>query len=87
MNKRLAIIALLAVTASAAPGAARAKPTPPAPVRLTPSPDETAMVTGPAGATLESDYFRAPQRPLTAGRAFQCQLRLFDKVQFAQSCR
>ena len=85
---RHAMIALLTVSATASFGAmaTQAKPTPVEPIRLTHTSDETALTTGPVGAMLESDYFRAPQRPLTAGRAFPCRLQIFDKVQLAQSC-
>lgn len=88
MTMRHATIALLCLSAAAALGAAaaQAKPTPIESMRLTASTEETSMATGPAGAMLESDYFRAPQRPLTAGRVFPCRLQIFDKVKLAQSC-
>jgi len=88
MTMRHAAIAVLTLSASAALGmaAAQAKPTPVEPMRLTSSTEETSMATGPAGAMLESDYFRAPQRPLTAGRVFPCRLQIFDKMKLAQSC-
>jgi len=63
----------------------------PAPVELQPiavSPDDLTIAAGPAGASLERDYFRAPQTPYAAGRVFPCslQLRVFDKTRLAQSC-
>ncbi|WP_162826695.1 hypothetical protein [Pseudolabrys taiwanensis] len=87
MTVRHAAVALLILSAPALGAAtARATPTPTEPVRLTHSTDETSMATGPAGAMLESDYFQAPQRPVTAGRIFPCRLQIFDKVKLAQSC-
>ena len=52
------------------------------------STDDTAIDTSPSGATLESNYFRAPQQPYAANRVFPCrlQLRMFDKTRLAQSC-
>lgn len=75
---------LLAVCTSA-----MAKPTPVEPVRLTYAPDETGISVGPVGALLESDYFRAPRQPASAGHPFPCRLQLhvFEKTQLAQSCR
>lgn len=83
MNPLLAVALLLTLSA-----AAQAKPAPTEPMRLTHAPEEMAMSVGPAGAMLETDYFRAPQRPVTAGRVFPCrlQLQLFDKTHLAQSC-
>ncbi len=62
-----------------------------APVGMQPkvvSPDDLAISTGPAGATLEQDYFRVPQPASATGLVFPCrlQLRLFDKTRLAQSC-
>jgi hypothetical protein len=51
-----------------------------APAKLQPvaiSVNEWAIETGPSGAMLESDYFRAPQQPLTAGRIFPCRLQVY----------
>jgi hypothetical protein len=61
---------------------------PVAPQRLTPPPEESAMLVGPAGAMLESDYFRAPPAPIAARRVFPCRLQIsvFDKTRLAQSC-
>ncbi|MFN3658517.1 MAG: hypothetical protein ACK4UO_14805 [Pseudolabrys sp.] len=52
----------------------------------TPSPDVYAMFTGPAGAMLESDYFRAPRT--SERRAIPCRLErsIFDKTRLAQAC-
>jgi len=63
----------------------------PAPFELRPvafSVEDTVIDSGPSGGSLESDYFRAPQQPLAAGRIFPCrmQLRVFDKTRLAQSC-
>jgi hypothetical protein len=51
--------------------------------------DDTAIIVGPAGAMLESDYFRASQTPSATSRIFPCRLKLdlFDKTRLAQSCR
>lgn len=83
MKALLAIGVLLALNVAAA-----AKPAPVTAPRLTPSPEDTAMVLGPAGAMLESDYFRAPQTPVVSGRVFPCrlQLQVFEKTKLAQSC-
>jgi len=80
----IALLTFSAVTLGAA--AAQAKPAPVEPVRLTHATEETAMTTGPVGAMLESDYFRAPKRPITAERILPCRLEIFDKVKLAQSC-
>lgn len=58
-----------------------------APPRAAPSPDDSSMFVGPAGAMLESDYFRAP-RSLADRRVFPCRLELsvFDKTRLAQNC-
>jgi hypothetical protein len=52
------------------------------------APDDLAISTRPAGATLERDYFRTPEAAQAAGRAFPCRLQLifFDKTRLAQSC-
>jgi hypothetical protein len=82
--KQLIVLALfLAVCA-----VAQAKP---APVEAQPpviSPVDLTVSTGPAGATLEQDYFRAPQPAYAGARIFPCrlQLRVFDKTRLAQSC-
>jgi hypothetical protein len=83
MNALLAIAVLLSLSAGAQAKLAAVE-TP----RLTPEPDDSTMVVGPAGAMLESGYFRAPQAPVASGRVFPCRLRLqvFDKNKLAQSC-
>ena len=51
--------------------------------------DDSAINIGAAGATLEANYFRAPQPPIAAGRIFPCrlQLRVFEKTRLdQQSC-
>ena len=67
---------------------AQAKPTPVEPPAKPLAPDELAISVGPAGATIEADYFRAPQEPFAAGRVFPCRLQLhpFEKTRLAQSC-
>jgi hypothetical protein len=42
---------------------------------------------GPAGATLEREYFEAPQPPMTGGLPCRFQSAIFDKVRLAQLCR
>jgi hypothetical protein len=68
--------------------AAQAMPSPLEPQRIAISSDNLTIYTGPASATLEQEYFRAPQTPYAAGRVFPCtmQLRIFDKTRIAQSC-
>ena len=83
MKALLAFAVFLALSAPA-----QAKPSP-VEIQIKSSLVEDAAVSiGPAGATLESDYFRAPQTPVAAGRIFPCrlQLRVFEKTQLAQSC-
>jgi hypothetical protein len=83
MKPFLTVVALLAFC-----GAAQASPAPTEPMRLTHAPEEMAMSVGPAGAMRESNYFRAPQRPVTTGHVFPCrlQMQVFDKTHLAQSC-
>ena len=52
------------------------------------SADDATIESGPSGAALESDYFRAPQTPFATRRLFPCrlQIRLFEKTRMAQSC-
>jgi hypothetical protein len=84
MNHLIALALLLALGAAAQ---AKLAPLEPQPVAI--SPDDLAISTGVAAATLEQDYFRAPQPADAAGRDFLCrpQLRIFDKTRLAQSCR
>jgi hypothetical protein len=50
--------------------------------------DGLAVATGPAGATLERDYFRAPPATYAVDRTFPCRLQLmvFEKRRLALSC-
>lgn len=50
--------------------------------------DDLAISSGPAGAMLERDYFRAPPATYAADHPFLCRLQLviFDKRRLAQSC-
>jgi hypothetical protein len=84
MRPVLAVVLLLALAtgAEAKHGPAPAK-------RLTPSPAELAIFMGPAGAMLESDYFRAPGATLAGRGLFPCRLRLdlFAKTRLAETCR
>jgi hypothetical protein len=76
---------LLLATLSAAAQASRG----PAPEkRLTPSPADWAMFVGPAGAMLESDYFRAPAANLAGDGLFPCKLDLdlLAKARLAATC-
>jgi hypothetical protein len=56
--------------------------------RPTAPPDDSAMFVGPAGAMLESNYFRAPPQQQRSSDPNFCrlQLRVFDKTKLAQSC-
>jgi hypothetical protein len=67
---------------------AMSKPAPVEPQLVAMSPDDLAIATGAAGATLERDYFRAPESSYAEGRIFPCrlQLRIFDKTRLARSC-
>jgi hypothetical protein len=84
MRSLAALVLLLALSP-----AAQAKLAPVEPQRVTgPSSDDLVVSARPAGATLEQDYFRAPQPAYHGTRVFPCrlQLRIFDKMQLAQSC-
>jgi hypothetical protein len=83
MKALLTIAMLLALSATA-----QAKFAPVETPRVTISPEDNGIFVGPAGAMLESDYFRAPQTPVASGRLFPCrlQLQVFNKTQLAQSC-
>jgi hypothetical protein len=50
------------------------------------SPDALALSNGPASATREQNYYRAPQSPSAAGRLLLCRLHVFAKTRLAQSC-
>ncbi len=83
MKQLIALALFLAVSA-----AAQAKLAPGAQQPAAISPDDLTVSTEPAGATLEQDYFRAPQAAYAGARVFPCrlQLRIFDKTRLAQSC-
>lgn len=85
MKTAMALALLFALSVSA-----QAKPAPvePQAQTLVPSPDLTAIYTGPAGATIEHDYFQAPPQPSAAGRLFPCTVRIlvFEKTRLAQAC-
>ena len=68
--------------------AAQAKLAPVEPQLVATPPNDAAIYAGPASATLEHDYFHAPQTPTAARRVFPCtmQLRIFDKTRIAQTC-
>lgn len=80
-------IAAFAVLLTLGAGA-MAKPAPVERQRVAISPDDLAIQIEPAGATLEANYFHAPQQPFAAGRVFPCrmQLRVFEKMRLAQTC-
>ena len=52
------------------------------------SADDTAIATGPAGALIESNYFNAPQAPVSYGGLKSCRLplSLFEKTRLARAC-
>jgi len=83
MKELIALALFLALCA-----AAQARLAPIEPQRAAFSSDDLTVSTGPAGATLEQDYFRAPQSSYAGSRIFPCrlQLRIFDKTRLAQSC-
>ncbi len=78
-------LALLLIFGAAAQ--AKLAPVEPEPAAI--SIGDLAIATGPAAATLEQDYFRAPQPANASSQVFPCRLRLmiFDKTRIAQSCR
>ena len=86
--KALLTYALFFALAMAAQGAAQGKPAPFELRALALSANDTTIDSGPSGASLESNYFRAPQPPVAAGRVFPCrlQLRMFDTMRLAQNC-
>ena len=80
------------ILALAAATAAVAKPSPIEPIRSV-NPIALARVSaefniGPAGATLERDYFRAPETDSHSG-LYLCRFEpsMFAKVRLTQSCR
>ena len=50
--------------------------------------DVASLHTGPAAASLERNYFRAPQQPVATRAVAPCtvQMVLFDKARLAQAC-
>ena len=83
MKQLIALALFLAVSAAAQ---AKLAPVEPQPAAF--SPDDLTVLTGPVGATLEQNYFRAPQPANAGASVFPCrlQLRIFDKTRLAQSC-
>jgi hypothetical protein len=83
MKALIAVAVLLALGATA-----QAKVAPLERQMVAISADDSTINSGPSGAMLESNYFRAPQTPAAAGRIFPCrlQLRVFEKTRLAQSC-
>ena len=87
------VLALCAVAAMAA--TAEAKLTPNVQIPFTPAQhpgalEQWSVFLGPAGAMLESDYFRSPRGPFTGRRDTPCRLQnrsASDAVQLAYSCR
>lgn len=51
-------------------------------------PDVTSLHTGPAAASVERNYFQAPQQPIASRAIAPCtvQMVVFDKVRLARSC-
>jgi hypothetical protein len=84
MRPALAFVLLVALSA-----AAEANYGPAPQKRLTPSPSDWAMFVGPAGAMLESDYFRAPAANVAGDGLFPCKLDLdlLAKTRLAMTCR
>jgi hypothetical protein len=81
MRKVIALALLLALGATAQ---AKYAPFEAQPARI--SPDALVISSGPAGATLEQNDYRAPQSPSAAGRLLLCRLHVFAKTRLAQSC-
>ena len=83
----LALLFALGVLAFAAlSAAAQANLAPVEPPQSAIAANDLAIATGAAGATLEHDYFRAPQPAYATINVFPCRLRIFDKMRIAQSC-
>ena len=82
---RAVIAAAMVLTCAAAAGA---RPAPTEAPRLTPAPADLAIAVGAAGAMVESDYFRAPQRQYSSRGMSVCRLNteIFSKMRMAQSC-
>lgn len=89
-SHRSTTIALAAAALLALGAIASAKPAPVERQIVVAALDDAPVMVGPAGASLERDYFRAPSTaPFAAQRVFPCrmQLRMFEKTRVAQSCR
>ncbi len=84
MRTAIIFAALLAICAPA-----QAKVAPQEDTKITIASVEATIPAGVAGAIPEAAYFRAPASPADSSRVFPCrlQLRMFDKVRMAQSCR
>lgn len=84
MKALIALAVLLALGATV-----QAKLAPPERQLVAISADDLTIYTGPSGAMVESNYFRAPPAPLGSSRIFPCrlQLRVFEKTRLAQSCQ
>ena len=48
--------------------------------------DDTAIMTGPAGAMIESNYFNAPQTGPGRNNSCRLPLSLFEKTRLARAC-
>ena len=84
MRVAMVFAALLAVCA-----AAQAKVAPQEDTKIVITSVEAMIPAGVAGTISEAAYFRAPPSPTDSSRMFPCrlQLRIFDKMRMAQSCR
>ncbi len=80
------VIVLALLLALGAAAQAKYAPFDAQPARI--SPGDLAISSGPAGATLEQNYFHAPQSPSAAQRIFPfpCRLQVFAKTRLAQTC-
>ena len=68
-------------------GAAEATPGPAPEMKLTPSPSEYAIATEALGATLESDYFKAPPNTFVSGNTCRLRFDWLGKGRLAATCR
>ena len=50
------------------------------------SAEDTAIMTGPAGAMIESQYFNAPQAQIGRNNSCRLPLSLFEKTRLARAC-
>ncbi|MDO8874561.1 MAG: hypothetical protein Q8M24_05395 [Pseudolabrys sp.] len=82
----LALALLVPLTfASALPAGAKLTPLQQLPLEQM---DVTSLHTGPAAASLERNYFQAPQQPVATRAVAPCtvQIVMFDKARLAQAC-